>query len=152
PEVEHVSPSTLLVGTSPRWLGRRGRRRNLLRVVYVPTSAEGLVELHVGREPAQPDLRLEVLGWVEPLQRLEDFVVARKPVDVAIPGYLDGLLERLHGPDLLRLRPGQLLQSRKARGHFLESLDHGLLVLPLRLFPGGDRGAIVPEDLAALEN
>src|SRR5215813_469042 len=146
-----LSALLLLAGWRAFSRGGRGRRRGL-GILQVPAATERLVELHVGKEPIEPDLRLRVLGWEEPLQGLEDFEVAGEAIEIAIVGNLHGLLERLHAASLLDFRPGQLLEGRQAGGHFLEGLNHGLLVPPLRFLGEGLAGLEVLVDLAALED
>src|SRR5262249_32363829 len=90
-ELGQLSPSALLLadGAGGTFFSGRGRGWRLLRVCQIPPSAEGPVELDVGEEPVQADLRLGVLGGIETLQRVQDLVVAGETIEIAIVGDLD---------------------------------------------------------------
>src|SRR5215472_7359772 len=152
-ELGQLSPSALLLadGAGGTFFRGRGRGWRLLRVCQIPPSPEGPVELDVGEEPVQADLRLGVLGWIETLQRVQDLVVAGETIEIAIVGDLHGLLERLHASRLLDLGSGKLLEGNQAGGNLLEGLDHPLLVLPLRFLSQGLARLVVLVNLAALE-
>src|SRR5215470_3149360 len=152
-ELGQLSPSALVLadGAGGTLFGGRSRGWRLLRVCQIPSSPERPVELDVGEETVQVDLRLGVLGGIETLQRVQDLVVAGETIEIAIVGDLDGLLERLHASRLLDLGSGQLLEGGQARGNFLEGLNHRLLVLPLRFLGQGLARLVVLVDLAALE-
>src|SRR5499433_3219015 len=152
-ELGQLSLSALLLadGAGGTFSSGRGRGWWLLRVCQIPSSPEGPVELDVGEETVQADLRLGVLGGIETLQRLQDLVVAGETIEIAIVGDLDGLLERLHAARLLHLGSGKLLEGDQAGGNLLEGLDYRLLVLPLRFLVQGLARLVVLVDLAALE-
>src|SRR5215813_14412561 len=153
PELGQLSPSALLLadGAGGTFFSGRGRGWRLLRVRQIPPSPEGPVELDVGEETVQADLRLAVLGGIETLQRVQDLVVAGETIEIAIVGDLDGLFERLDAARLLHLGSGELLESDETAGDLLEGLDHRLLVLPLRFLSQGLARLVVLIDLAALE-
>ena len=105
----------------------------------------------MGEQPVAADLRQRVLRRVELLLRLEHLEVAREAEAVSIRGVLDGLLQRLHGPALPRLGLAQLAQGGERIRNFPQRDEHRLLVLELRLLPLRDRGPVVPEGAAGVQ-